>query len=76
MKEVHEAFETIPSVVGRRGGRIWSKVLLKVEVRRFLGPAASVGAFPLHTGTEDSELYRGEGSTHRSHPFLGFPNNI
>lgn len=57
MKGVHAHFEAVPSVVGRRGGGLQYSVL-KVEVRWFLGPAASVGALQAHTSTNVIQNFR------------------
>lgn len=60
MKGVHANFEPVPSVVGRRGGGIQSCVL-KVEVRWFLGPAASVGSLRTCNGIYVIQNFREKG---------------
>lgn len=57
MKGVHARLEAVPIVVGRRGGGLQYSVL-KVEVRWFLGPAASVGALQMRTSMNVIQNFR------------------
>ena len=59
-----QVLEAVPNMVGRRGGRIWSNVLHKVEARWF--PSTVTGTWKGrnllsgHRHVHNSELYRGE----------------